>query len=82
MTQCRHHDRNGVRCDLEADASLEAEHADGQVEEADICQAHKKSFLEGWARMQADAAQLRARGVPKPLLSRIMCARVDRHEYD
>lgn len=81
MSRCQHHDDDGVRCDLKADALLEGERANGDVESADLCQAHKKSFLRGWEAMQADAVHLRELGVPEALLSRIMCARVDRHEY-
>jgi hypothetical protein len=82
MPQCQYHDRCKVRCDQEADECLEGELPGGVVEVVDLCKAHKKSFLEGWDRMQADAARLRERGVPKALLSRIMCARVDRNEYE
>lgn len=78
--QCEHHIR-GIRCTAAATTHLIGEHAEHD-DVSWICAECKDSFLTGWERMQADAAALRSRGVPKQLLSRIMCLRVDRGDYE
>lgn len=78
--QCEHH-IHGVRCTAVATTHLIGEH-DDHDDVSWMCAECKESFLTGWRRMQADAASLRDRGVPKQLLSRIMCIRVDRGDYE
>lgn len=55
---------------------------DGTVDTAGCCKPHQKAFLEGWDRMQRDAARLKAKGLPKPRLRRIMMTRVERGAYE
>jgi hypothetical protein len=81
MAQCNHHDNDGRRCENEADATLTADFADGSENEQDICSSCKAKFLEGWDRMQRDAAALRERGLSKKMLERVMCLRVERGLY-
>ncbi|HEU4580910.1 MAG TPA: hypothetical protein VFS67_21775 [Polyangiaceae bacterium] len=66
-------------CSSEAEVELEVT---GLVETVlSLCAPCRADFLDGWVRMQADAAALRQRGVPGRLLSHILNARMDRGVY-
>ncbi len=49
--------------------------------EVALCSDCEERAVGGYRRLQADAAALRAQGVPAKLLSRIMLQRVERGEY-
>lgn len=83
MARCRYRSiPDGVQCTDEAATAIEAEFSDGSSDSADCCSYHQKLFFEGWSRMQADAARLKARGLVEPHLGRIMVDRVDRGAYE
>jgi hypothetical protein len=71
-----------VQCNDEAAAMIEAELSDGSVDAAACCPYHHKVFYEGWDRMQADAARLKASGFVDQHVGRIMIDRVNRGAYE
>lgn len=83
MARCRYHTNKGrVRCDLEATTTLEGEFAEGCIDVAELCEAHRQQFLAAWQRMQNDAAELKERGFAWADFDRIMLARVNRAAYE
>jgi hypothetical protein len=67
-------------CEREATTVLEA---DGRVDAATpCCEPCARGFMAGWNKMKRDEAELRARDVPERMLSRILCERVERGEYN